>query len=156
MQMQRFSRSTIALAMGLAFGAAAMAQNRTHDEYQAKADGIETAYRSDAARCGSFAANAKEVCIAEAKAREKVAKADLEALYKPGDESAYQARDARAEADYAVAKQKCDALAGNTKDTCVAQAQEARTAAKANARLQMKTSDANTVAGDKAALHGKS
>ncbi|MEO8717049.1 MAG: hypothetical protein ABI423_02380, partial [Burkholderiales bacterium] len=149
--MKRFSHSTIALALGLAFSAGAMAQGLSKEEYKSRTDGIEAAYQSAAGRCGSFAANAKDICMAESKGKESVAKADLEAQYKPSQETEYQARDARAQADYAVAVQKCDNQAGNAKDVCVAEAKAAQTNAKADAKLQMKTSDAKAEAGVKAA-----
>ena len=41
---------------------------------------------------------------------------------------------AKAEAEYAVAKERCDDQAGNAKDVCVKEAKSAQTAAKANAR----------------------
>ena len=47
-----------------------------------------------------------------------------------------------AEADYLVAKEKCDDLGGNDKDVCVKEAKAARTKAIAEAKAQRKTADA--------------
>jgi len=58
--------------------------------------------------------------------KEKVAKAELEARYKPSEKNRYQARVAQADADYSVAKEKCDDKAGNEKDVCVKEAKAAR------------------------------
>ena len=43
-----------------------------------------------------------------------------------------------------MAKQKCDDLSGNPKDVCVKEAKAARTTAKADATVQMKTGQTNS------------
>jgi hypothetical protein len=78
--------------------------------------------------------NAKDICMAEAKGREKVAIADLDVTYKPSAKARYEARVARADAQYAVAKEKCDDLAGNAKDVCRKEADSVHTAGKATRR----------------------
>jgi hypothetical protein len=55
----------------------------------------------------------------QAKGRKQVAQAQLDAQYKPGPEADRKAMDARADADYALAKAKCDALKGHAKDSCL-------------------------------------
>jgi hypothetical protein len=50
---------------------------------------------------------------------------------------------ARADADYVVAKQRCDDMAGNVKDVCMKEAKAADLAAKADAKAQMTTAKAN-------------
>jgi hypothetical protein len=87
-------------------------------------------------------ANAKDICMAEAKGKEKVALADLEVTYKPSTKARYEARVARADAAMRVAKEKCDDLAGNAKDVCRKEAETAHVAGKADAKAQMKTVDA--------------
>lgn len=49
----------------------------------------------------------------------------------------------KAKADYKIAKEKCDDLAGNPKDVCPKEAKAAMAAAKADAKAQMETSKAN-------------
>ncbi|MHB1359654.1 MAG: hypothetical protein ACYCWC_08755 [Rhodocyclaceae bacterium] len=95
--------------------------------------------------------NPKDICVADAKGKEKVAKAELEAGYKPSNKATYEVSVAKAEADYAVAKERCDDLAGNAKDVCVKEAKAAETTAKANAKAQMKTAAANVTAKEKTA-----
>ena len=111
--MNKLNIIAIALATGLAFSTGAMALSMSKDEYKGRKDGIATEYKTAKAGCGSFAANAKDICMAEAKGREKIAKADLEERYKPAPNTRYRARIARAEADYSVAREKCDDQAGN-------------------------------------------
>jgi hypothetical protein len=73
------------------------------------------------AKCGAKAGNDKDVCIKEAKAVEVRTKAEAIA----SEKIAAVWRDARDDeraADYEVAIEKCDALAGASKDRCVADA----------------------------------
>lgn len=144
--MNQHHLNTIVLAVSLAFSAGAMAQNMTKANYQVGKDKIAAEYKAAKAACDALSGNAEDICMAEAKGKEKVAKADLEASYKPTVKAHYNARVAKAEADYAVAKERCDDLAGNAKDVCVKEAKAAQTTAKANAKVQMKTKDANAAA----------
>lgn len=57
--------------------------------------------------------------MAEAKSKEKTAKAQLEANYEPSKKSQYNLSTAKAEADYAVDKGKYDTFADATKSTCI-------------------------------------
>jgi hypothetical protein len=102
--------------------------------YEAEKDRIEREYKAEKERCDSLAENAKDICLVEVKGREEVARADLEAKYEPSKENRYKVRATQAEADYAVAKERCDDQAGNVKDICLKEAKAAEAAAKANAR----------------------
>ena len=125
-------------AAGIAFaGAANAADTKTmsRDAYKADKDKIEAQYKADKDQCKSMSGNAKDVCQAEAKGNEKVAKAQLEADYKNTDKARNDARVAKADADYDVAKEKCDDLSGNQKDVCVKEAKAAHAKAKADAKV---------------------
>jgi hypothetical protein len=126
-------------AAGLAFAGAAGAatdhNGMSRDQYKAEKDKIEAQYKADKDACKSQSGNAKDVCEKEAKGKENVAKADLEAQYKNTDKARYDARVAKADADYDVAKEKCDDLKGNDKDVCVKQAKASHTKAKADAKV---------------------
>jgi hypothetical protein len=149
--MNKLNINVIALAFSLAFSAGAMAESMSKNDYEAGKDKIATEYKSAKANCASLSGNQKDICVAEAKGKEKIEKADLEASYKPTRKTHYQARVAKAEADYAVAKERCDDMAGNAKDVCVKEAKAAEIAAKADAKAQMKTSDANATANETSA-----
>ena len=71
--------------------------------------------------------------------------------YKPSNETRHAVSIAKAEADYSVAKEKCDDKAGNAKEVCIkeAKAAEARAKADAKAKAQMQTSNANKPAKEK-------
>jgi len=73
------------------------------------------------AKCGAKTGNEMSVCIEEAKAAQTKAVAQAKANKKVSD-ARVEARDDTREADYKVAAQKCDALAGVDKDSCVSAA----------------------------------
>jgi len=126
-------------AAGIAYACAAGAMNDTktmsRDAYKAEKDKIEAQYKADKDACKSQTGNTKDVCEKEAKGKEKIAKADLEAQYKNTDKARYDARVAKADAQYDVAKEKCDDLKGNDKDVCVKEAKAAYTKTKADAKV---------------------
>jgi len=141
--MNKLSTTAIAAAISLAFSAGALAaQGMSKNDYKAGKDKIAAEYKSAKTACDSLSANAKDVCIAEANGKQKVAKAELEASNKPSDKTRYAVSIAKAEADYSVAKEKCDDKAGNDKTACVKDAKAAEARAKADAKAQMKTADA--------------
>ena len=141
-------------AAGIAYtGVAAAADNHgmSHDQYKAEKDRIESQYKADSAHCKSMKGNADDVCKAEAKGKEKVATAELEANYKNTAKARYDARVAQADADYDVAKEKCDDMSGNQKDVCVKEAKAAHTKAKADAKVARADRDATRKAEEKRA-----
>jgi len=147
--------NAIALAVSLTFSAGAMAQSLSKSDYEAGKDKIAAEYKLTKSGCASLSGNPSDICMAGARGNEKVAMAELEAGYKSTPETRYQARVARAEADYGVSKERCDDRAGNAKDVCVKEAKSAETAAKADAKAQMKTADANATANEKSAYARK-
>ena len=151
--MSRLMISLLAAA-GIAFsGAAAAADDHAmpRDQYKADKDRVEAQYKADRDQCKSLKGNAEDVCKAEAKGKEKVAKAELEARYKNTDKARYDARVARADAAYDVAKEKCDDMSGNQKDVCVKEAKAAHTKAKADAKVAKADNDSGRKAAEKRA-----
>jgi len=138
--------TVLATAITLSFGAAALADTMSKPQYTSARNEIGASFKAAKVTCDSMKANAKDICLAEAKGKEKVALADLEVGYKPSTKARYEARLARADAEFGVAKEKCDDLAGNAKDVCRKEATTAHTAGKADAKAQMKTVDASAAA----------
>lgn len=147
--MNSFMLRNIAILVGLSCSAGAMAQALTHADYLARKDKISVEYHAAKANCDALSDNANDICMADAKGRDKVALAELEASYRPGVRNQYNTGVARAEADYAVARERCDDKSGNVKDVCVKAAKAAEVSAKADAKAQMKTSAANATAREK-------
>ncbi len=141
-----FKASLLAIAM-LAIPVAHAAA-MTKAEYKEGKTRIGAEYKAAKAACDSLAANAKDVCVAEAKGKEKTGLADHEFAYtgKPKDKTA--ALVTAAKSSYAVAKEKCDDKAGNDKDVCVKEAKSVETAALANAKRDSKIGDAKVEASD--------
>ncbi len=111
------------------------------DAYDTTVKNAETQYKIDKDACSSRSGNAKDICLADASGREKVAKADAEAAYKNTPKAREDARVARAEATHNVAKEKCDDLTGNAKDICVKEADAALVKAKADAKVDRVAAD---------------
>lgn len=112
------------------------------DQYKAAVKQAQADYKAARETCKSMKGNAEDVCVAEAKAAEKKAKAQAEADHKGDVKSHQQARIVAAEADYDVAKAKCDAKKGNEKDVCIKEAKAAETRAKADAKADRKAQGA--------------
>jgi hypothetical protein len=126
----------------------AQAANLSKADYEAAKTRISADYNTDKSACASRAANAKDICVEEAKARQKVARAELEYGYstKPADQTKVMV--AKAESTYAVAKERCDDKAGNMKDVCVKEAKAVETKALADARMGKQIGEASKDAGD--------
>lgn len=150
--MNRIKMTAIAAAITFAFSTGAMAASGiSKDEYKADKSKIAAEYKSAKAACGSLAGNAKDICVVEAKGKEKVAKAELEVRFKPGDKTSRAVKIANAEADYAVAKEKCDDQAGNDKKACVKDAKAAEARAKAYAKKPAPVAEKRAPAAEKPA-----
>ena len=78
------------------------------DEYKREKDRIEADAKSAKAKCQSLKDNAKDVCQAEAKATEKVAKKELDLRKNPNDKNRADLEKIKVEAAYEVAKEKCE------------------------------------------------
>ena len=127
-------KTSLVVAVMLALPVA-QAATLSKDEYKAEKTRISADYKADKAACATMIANAKDICIEEAKAKEKVARAELEYRYtgKPGDQT--KVSQAKAKSAYAVAKEKCDDQKGNAKDVCVKEAKAVEVKALADAKM---------------------
>lgn len=120
----------------------------TKAEYSAAKDKAKAEYKMAADKCVSLSGNTRDVCKAEAKADRKKADAVAEADYKHTPKARRDAVEDSAEADYKVAKEKCDAKTGNDKDVCIKEAKAAETKTKADAKALQKTTVARKDASD--------
>ncbi len=111
------------------------------DAYDGVVKNAETQYKMEKEACSSLSGNAKDICLAEATGKEKIAKADAEAAYHNTPKAREDARVTRGEATYNVAKEKCDDLSGNPKDVCVKEADAALVKAKADAKVDRVAAD---------------
>jgi len=122
----------IVLAIASTCFAMSSANAMTKDEYKVAKEKIEADYKVDKAQCDTLKDNAKDVCMKQAKGKENVAKAELEAQYKPSSSHTRKVAEEKAEANYEVAKEKCDDQSGDAKNACVNQAKAEHDKAKAD------------------------
>jgi len=111
------------------------------DSYEMAKTNADAQYKVDKDACSSLSANAKDICIAEAKGKDNMAKADAEAAYQNTPKHRENARVVHAQAAYDVAIEKCDDLAGNAKDVCVKEAKAALVKGKADANVDRVVAD---------------
>lgn len=103
---------------------------------------IEQDYKNARAQCDQRASTDKKVCMAEAKGKREKDLAQLDADQHPGPKAEERLRTKTADADYGVAKARCDSKAGNDKDVCLKDAKAQWTQARADAKADRKTADA--------------
>ena len=122
----------------------AQAATMARPDYTAAKSRLSADYKADKAACNAMTANAKDICVQEAKAKEKVARAELEFSYtgKPTDQNKIMV--AKAESTYAIAKEKCDDMKGNEKDVCVKQAKAVEVKSLADAKMGKQITEAKT------------
>lgn len=122
----------------------------TPQAYEAAKKRIEAQYRADRRTCGRLKGAPRDICDAQAEGRKDSATARLEARYRRTPDAVEQAKIVTAEANYKVARQKCEALKGRAEDRCIDQAKAAREAAIRQARVE-KVESTGGVFGRKAA-----
>ena len=140
-----FSTSfSTAIAAAAMFALPVHAANMSRTDYSAGKSRIGDAYKADKKACDIQTANAKDICIQEAKAKEKVAKAELEFSYTGTAKDQTKVAVAKAESTYAIAKEKCDDQSGNAKDVCVKAAKAIEVRGLADAKMGTKVSEARS------------
>ena len=107
-------------------------------QFKAARDKIAADYKADRTACDAMKDNAKDICIEEAKGKEKVAKAELDQQMKPGNANARKVAEAKVEAAYSVAKEKCDDQKGDAKSACMKQAKADEDKGKADVKAMKK------------------
>jgi hypothetical protein len=133
----------LAAALSCAFSSATFAMTKV--EYTTQKDTITGDYKVSRDKCNSLKANAKDICVSEAKGVESIAKAELEASYAPSARHTEKVAMAKGDAAYSTAKEKCDDSAGNEKTICRADAKAAHVKTKDDARLGRVDAMAGTV-----------
>jgi hypothetical protein len=132
----------LAIAATLCFGsigngwAATPKAGMTKDAYDAAKDRIEAQFKADQKLCVRAKGNARDVCQAQAQGRQEALVARLDAQYNPSAAATEEAKEKTAEANYRVAREKCDALKGAAKDKCIDAAKAGREAALRQARVE--------------------
>jgi hypothetical protein len=140
----------IGLTALLAFAGGAFAQTTAPSTSadrkmkNADEDKIEAQYKADKAKCDRMSGNAKDVCQKEAKGKEKVAKAELDQKNSPSARNQRKVEEAKADAKYDVAKERCDDLKGKDKSACEKDAKAAHEKDKAEIEKQQASSSGSS------------
>lgn len=116
--------------------------------YKAAKESATADYKIAREKCNSLSGNPKDVCVEEAEAARTYTKAAAEAHYENTPMARANARVAIANAEYDVAKTKCNSQTGNAKDVCIKEAKAAKVAAKADAKADRQVTNARTDALD--------
>lgn len=135
----------VALCVALSAGVSAAPGNpalgkpatpMSKQQYEAAKVRIAAQLKADRKLCASLEGDRREVCDAQAEGREKAEKAQLEARYKPSPDTTLEAKVATAEANYEVARAKCDLLKAKAEKRCEKEAKAAKEAAIRQARVE--------------------
>lgn len=129
----------LSVAMSCIFAGNALAMTKA--EYDAQKNQVSADYKVNRDQCGNLKDNAKDICVSQAKGAEKVAKAELEAQYKPSVKHTRDVAMAKADSVYDTSKERCDDLAGNAKDVCVKDAKAVHVKAKEEAKVAQAASE---------------
>src|SRR5690348_3797008 len=70
--MKRTTLTAVAASVGVAFAAYAAAETMSKTHYKSSKQAIESEYKSASAACEPLKANAKDICMAEARGKERV------------------------------------------------------------------------------------
>ena len=115
-----------ALALGaslvLAFSSGSALARMSKGEFESAKARIHADLRADEAACASRPGHSADVCMRRAKGKADVAQAQLEYRYAPDRRHRRSVAIAQAKADFTVAIERCDALAGQNKRACVQRA----------------------------------
>jgi len=117
-------------------------------EYSAAKSQISSDYKTDRAACDKNSGNERDLCTEKAKAKEKVAKAELEYNFSGKASDAKRLAVVKADTTYSVAKEMCGTKTGNDKDVCKKEAKAVHVKALADSKMSAKVSDANKTATD--------
>jgi hypothetical protein len=130
-----------AAAMSLACAGTVTAADGAKDQYKAEREKIEADAKAAREKCKDMKGNAKDICMAEAKGHEKVAKAELAAKQKDTPKNRYDVAAAKADMEYNIAKEKCDEMKGKDKNACQNDAKAARDNAKKQAKQEREAAE---------------
>ena len=129
------SVALVATLASLAMSTQVSAQSMSKVDYSAAKTRISSKYKADKLICKQLAGNARDICIEEGQAKEKVAQAELTFGYTGKTTDKVKISTVKADTLYAVAKEKCDDLAGVPKTTCKTNAKATHTKTLADIKM---------------------
>lgn len=125
-------KSTVIVAtLALLFAGGAHAQSQSEN--------LDQQHKAAMEKCGGMSGNAKDICKAEADGQKKVGEAQAKASQRDTPKNRLELQEAKADAEYKVAKERCDDQVGDAKSACQKQAKASRDLAMAEAKKQSQT-----------------
>ncbi|MBW8829589.1 MAG: hypothetical protein JF606_09195 [Burkholderiales bacterium] len=121
-------------AISSSFAADAMSK----EDYKAAKDKITAEYKDAKKACEPLKGNANDICEKEAKAKEKIALADLDFSRSGKDADRIKAEKMKVEQQYAVAKEKCEDKKGADERACKKEAKAAEVKALSDIKAEKK------------------
>lgn len=103
---------------------------------------VSEALQGDRQACESLTANAKDVCVEEVRAKEVVARAELQYEFSGKPDDRTKVLEAKAESAHAIAREKCDSQAGTAKTACVQEAKAVEIKVLAEAKMDQQLGEA--------------
>jgi hypothetical protein len=140
----RFKSTLTVFALAVLALPAAQAVMISKTEFTSGKARIDADLKADKAACAPMTGNAKDICLEQAKAKEKLARAELDYSYTGKAADGMHIGVVKADGIYAVAKEQCDDQAGNAKDVCVKEAKAVHVKALAEAKLYKQVAAAKT------------
>jgi len=110
----------------------AVAQAADNDAYKAAKDKAESDYKVAKDNCKSLKGNAEDICKDEAKVAEARAILDATKQHQNTPKDVEKAQRKLADAEYDLAKERCDDMSGSAKSACKSDAKSAHKTALAN------------------------
>jgi hypothetical protein len=140
----KINRSLLVMLVITGFSGAARADTISKEAYDTANSEADVTFETAKQKCRSFSGNAQDICLAEAKGAHSVARANAEANYKGTEYWRLKAAKSKVEAEYQIAKERCDDLSGNKKDICQQEAKAEKTKGYEAAKLASKSAEATT------------
>jgi hypothetical protein len=119
--MKNLNIRVMALAVGLAYSVCAMAEDTSSEsmskeQYESLENNLRAEYRLTKVQCHSLSLFASYLCILKARNKKDIAITELDANYKSSTKAHYNTCIAKPDADYDVAREKCEGLTGTSMD----------------------------------------
>ena len=141
------ARRLFALLVALLPGiASAERPNMPLADYLARMKQLSAEHRTAQRACGANPSSDRDICLARALGADRIAKADLEVAYRSTPRTRFEASEARAQALFWVARERCIDAAHSTRAACLHDADAALADALASAEVLMKAGEAARVA----------
>lgn len=117
---------------------------------------IDQQHKAAMEKCNGMKENAKDICKAEADGQKQIAEAQAKVSERDTPKSRLELEEAKAEAAYKAARERCDDQVGDAKKACQQQAKATRDGAIAQAKMQAQAQGASgsSAAGGSAAGQG--